>query len=122
MPILLCIVLSMSAWTAPLPASQCVGSTRSRAAEPQANFFNQAKEVMAYKMKHVGTMCTVQQVVVATFDELNEMEAEVKEAGSTFEAMSECAKRNSLDKASADKDGLVGPFMLGQKEAGFVCV
>ena len=74
---------------------------------------------MAYKMKHVGTMCTVQQVVVGTFDELNEMEAEVKEAGSTFEAMSDCAKRNSLDKATSDKDGIVGPFMLGQKEAGF---
>jgi parvulin-like peptidyl-prolyl isomerase len=94
-----------------------------RASAPQANFFNQAKEMMAYKMKHVGTMATVQHVVVGTFDELNKVEAEVKEAGSTTEAMADAARKHSLDTASVklegDASGTVGPFMLGQKEFAF---
>ena len=97
-----------------------MSSSVNRVAVPlKMNFFNQAKEALAYKAKHVGTMCTVQHVVVGSFEELNKMEAEVKAAGSTFEAMAECARRESLDKSSADKDGIVGPFMLGQKEFAF---
>ena len=72
-----------------------------------------------YKMRHVGTMATVQHVVVGSFDELNQIEAEVKAAGSTEEAMADAASKYSLDKASAAKGGVVGPFMLGQREFAF---
>ena len=75
--------------------------------------------MIKYKAKHVGTMCTVQHVVVASFDELNQCEAEVKAAGSTEEAMAACAAKYSLDKQSASNQGTVGPFMLGQKEFAF---
>jgi hypothetical protein len=108
----------------------------------QANFFNQAKvgitrglstmlcaviqnicvcvqEMIDYKMRHVGTMATVQHVVVGSFDELNQIEAEVKAAGVTEEAMADAAAKYSLDKGSAAKGGVVGPFMLGQKEFAF---
>lgn len=122
LPILTVCTVLTSAWTPQLSfsttSSRLTTSSR-RAVAPQANVFNQAKEAMEYKMKHVGTMATVQHVVVGSFEELNRIEAEVKAAGSTFEAMAQCARDNSLDQATKEKDGVVGPFMLGQKDFAF---
>jgi hypothetical protein len=101
------------------------GHARLLAAQPRrssilhANFFSQAAELVKYKAKHVGTMCTVQHVVVGSLNELNACEEEVKAAGSTEEAMAACAAKYSLDKQSASQQGVVGPFMLGQKEYAF---
>lgn len=92
---------------------------RSRSTIPRANFFAQAADLVKYKARHVGTMCTVQHVVVASFDDLNMCEEEVKAAGSTEEAMAAAAAKYSLDQQSANKEGTVGPFMLGQKEFAF---
>ena len=109
----------VSAWS-PAATNPCVRrASVVRPSSIEMNFFAQAQELIKYKARHVGTMCTVQHVVVASFEELNKVEAEVKAAGSTEEAMAEAAAKYSLDQQSAKKQGTVGPFMLGQKEFAF---
>lgn len=119
---LLGLLAGAAAWSAPhgrLPASQ------PRCASPHANFFAKAQELVAYKLKHVSTMATVQHVLVPTFEKLNEVEAEVLAAGSTSEAMAAAAKQHSACASANQWDGTdtpagtVGPFMLGQKDEAF---